>query len=126
MTDGRHAQAALPAAVQSVPLARRFALHTCREWALDGIADDVALLATELATNAYLHGGREFTVALTRHADRLRIAATDDNRMLSDGRDASAVARSTHALRIVASLASAWGTDSGEGRKTVWAEVSLP
>lgn len=52
---------------RSVSLARRRAARLVAEWGQEGIAGDVALIVSELASNALLHGtlrGRLFRVRL--------------------------------------------------------------
>jgi hypothetical protein len=43
---------------QNIPAARRRVAQLANEWGHPGVADDAALLASELCTNAVLHGCR--------------------------------------------------------------------
>ncbi|MDR3081977.1 MAG: ATP-binding protein, partial [Streptomyces sp.] len=49
------ASCALPAAYEAVSGARSFTVTTLRHWELDGLCDDVALVVSELVTNALRH-----------------------------------------------------------------------
>src|SRR5260370_27741712 len=57
--------------------ARHFAIGTLRRWAADHLADDAALVVTELAANAVVHARSDFTVALSAPGDMLRISVRD-------------------------------------------------
>ncbi|WP_338103747.1 ATP-binding protein [Streptomyces rhizosphaericus] len=59
--------------------ARRHATRLISEWGHPALADDTALIVSELATNALRHGhvpGRLFRVELTLTKTRLRIAVS--------------------------------------------------
>ncbi|MFG2625107.1 ATP-binding protein [Streptomyces sp. NPDC048473] len=65
---------------RSVSFSRRRTARLVREWGHPGLAGDAALLVSELATNALLHGairGRLFRVHLTLSAATLRIAVSE-------------------------------------------------
>lgn len=61
----RHAQVSLPAATTSPTSARSFVRDLCEEWGLPDLADDLALLASELVTNAVVHAGSPWIVTLS-------------------------------------------------------------
>ncbi|MGW7657690.1 ATP-binding protein, partial [Streptomyces tendae] len=64
----------------SVTRARRHATRLISEWGHPALADDTALIVSELATNAVRHGripGRLFRLELTLTKTRLRIAVSD-------------------------------------------------
>ena len=117
-----------PATDVSVRQARRCLLDLmAREGGgcLEGI-DVVALMLSELATNAVQHARTEFEVAITvtpeaaRH--HLRVGVTDRSPGLPVRREQAADAPSGRGLRIVESLADAWGIEvhTGHPGKTVW------
>ncbi len=89
-------------------------------------AADAALLASELATNAFVHsGGAPFRVTVAAGRRHLRIAiedGSDDEVRLapptSDGESGRGVA-------IIDALASRWGASPLAGGKVVWAEIDL-
>jgi anti-sigma regulatory factor (Ser/Thr protein kinase) len=100
---------------------------------LDGnpLADDAALLTSELATNAVLHtaSGQDgtFAVAVRQHADRVRVEVWDA------GAATAPVVRSPDQQRehgaglgLVESIAARWGhLGDGDGR-VVWFELEPP
>ncbi|MGW8376270.1 ATP-binding protein [Streptomyces sp. ODS28] len=126
----RHDQSDYTPNPGSVGLARRRAARLAEEWGYAQLADATALLTSELATNAVLHGsvrGRLFRVRLALTADLLRIAVEDAK--------GEATPRPRHpgpeephgrGLHLVRALASRWGTDHRSVGKTVWCELDLP
>lgn len=112
---------ALPSSVRT---ARLFVVDRLQEWRCDDLVDGVALLTSELATNAVVHTGQPFTVSVERSGDRIRVEVVD--------LDASPPQPFTidddqglfHGLNVVESLATAWGTDARPGGKVVWFELA--
>lgn len=105
--------------------ARHFAVGTLRRWAAADLADDAALVVTELAANAVVHARSGFTVALSAHGDTLRISVQDASPLPSDQRSGPALPPAPlHGLGAVDALAARWGVESlGEAGKTVWADL---
>ena len=103
--------------------ARHFAVATLSGWDAGDLADDVALVVTELAANAVVHARSEFTVILAAQGDRVRISVRDISPLPAEGASALAPAP-LHGLGAVNALASRWGVESlGHGGKTVWVEL---
>ncbi|PSK88944.1 anti-sigma regulatory factor (Ser/Thr protein kinase) [Murinocardiopsis flavida] len=111
---------------------------SARAWAVttsglpDDAAADLALITSELATNACRHScsarpGGAYTLTLTRHEDRVRITVTDAGpRAVGAGRrpqPATGAEESGRGLALVAAFAHAWGVDNDTGGTRVWAEV---
>lgn len=96
------------------------------EAGLQQLTDVALLLATELCTNAVHHAGTGIELALSADSGGLTIAVTDRGPSpfeFSAGSPAAQSARADggHGLRVVASLASEWGTrHDAEGRHIVW------
>src|SRR5687767_2575684 len=55
----------LPPRTSSVPEARRFVVRQLALWSLDDLQDTVALLTSELVSNAVLHARTEIVVTAT-------------------------------------------------------------
>ena len=103
--------------------ARHFAVATLREWGVADIADDAALVVTELAANAIVHAGSGFTVILSAHGNLLRISVRDASPLPAEGRSAL-MPIPLHGLGAVDALASQWGVESlGKAGKTVWVDL---
>jgi anti-sigma regulatory factor (Ser/Thr protein kinase) len=102
------------------------ARRAMRSWQLlDEVVDTATLLASELATNALVHGlGRvELRLRLTR--DRLVLEAVDSGHHMPRRRRAGDEDEGGRGLQLVASLADRWGARATDEGKVVWAELDL-
>jgi anti-sigma regulatory factor (Ser/Thr protein kinase) len=106
--------------------ARRFAVAALREWGLDdALLDEAALVLSELASNAVLHAGSPFSIAISSRESRLRIAVTDTCPCRPAGVvSGSLLARAGHGLGVVEALSHDWGVQELRDGKVVWAELS--
>lgn len=98
--------------------------------AVDGcpIADDVVLLASELATNAVLHTASgddgTFRVVVTMSGKRVRVEVHDSgSETTPDARSPRAPEESGAGLRLVLAIAARWGHHGGRAGRVVWFEV---
>jgi anti-sigma regulatory factor (Ser/Thr protein kinase) len=111
------------AELDSVRAARHFVTGLLDSQPGDPLADDAAIVVTELASNAVLHAHSGFTLTISRAAAALRIAVRD-NRPLSPGSDGLLFHISPgHGLSVVAQLASHWAVQRLPDGKVVWAEL---
>ena len=97
-----------------------------RSWQLlDEVVDTATLLASELSTNALVHGrGRvELRVRLTR--DRLVLEAVDQGQQMPRRRRAGDDDEGGRGLHLVATMADRWGFRATDDGKVVWAELDL-
>ena len=114
-------------------------MATLREWRLEPLTEDAVVIASELATNAILHGTPAATVDANHpgrarvelswclQASRLICVVTDQARTPPTVAAPEPGAESGHGLQIVGALAVAWGwTILGTGEKAVWAALDLP
>ena len=103
--------------------ARHFAVATVCEWGLADVADDAALVVTELAANAIVHAGSRFTVVLSARGNVLRITVRDGCPLPAEGQ-AALMPIPLHGLGAVDALAVRWGVESlGKAGKTVWVDL---
>ncbi|QKW54378.1 ATP-binding protein [Streptomyces buecherae] len=114
---------------KSVLRARKRAAWLVAEWGLPDLADDVALVVSELASNAVLHGalrGRLFRVQLTLTEAVLRIAVSDPKgERLPRTRQPGPEDKFGRGLLIVDALAARWGVRERTIGKDVWAEFDV-
>ncbi|MFD7426828.1 ATP-binding protein [Streptomyces sp. NPDC059818] len=114
---------------RSVHLCRRRAVRLVTEWGYPNHVAEVALLVSELATNALLHGsvrGRLFRVHLALTATTLRIEVSDPRgERLPAVREAQGDDCYGRGLLIVDRLADRWGVEPRTVGKTVFAELVL-
>jgi hypothetical protein len=103
--------------------ARHFAVDAVRRLGAANLADDTALVVTELAANAIVHAQTGFTVDLSASQDVLRITVRDAS-PLPPAAAADLPALPLHGLGAVDALASRWGVERlGHSGKLVWVEL---
>lgn len=111
---------------RSVTLARRRAARLVAGWGHPALSGDVALVVSELATNALLHGSlrdRLIRVRITLTASALRVAVSDPRgERLPWPRSTEGTDQFGRGLRLVAGLADRWGVEPRTIGKTVFAE----
>lgn len=104
-------------------LARAFVVDTLVSGGDDALADSAALVVSELATNAVMYGGADFSVTVSSLAGGVRISLRDISPELPAQRDASPGESNGRGLRIVDALCRDWGTTTLRNGKVVWAEL---
>ncbi|MFF0037523.1 ATP-binding protein [Streptomyces mirabilis] len=111
----------------NIPRARRHVAQLAVDWGHPDVAGDAAPLASELCTNALLHGclrDRLFRVETSLTGNALRVAVTDPrgerlpclHMPVTDD-------QSGRGLLIVRTLANRWAVEKLTVGKTVWAEL---
>jgi anti-sigma regulatory factor (Ser/Thr protein kinase) len=110
----------------------RAARHQVIGWARDrGLDDDgehvVALLTSELVTNAVRHAAGEITLDASTDGGRLTVEVGDGStRRPSLPRQQPATASGGRGMALVDRLAAAWGVRPTSVGKAVWFAVDLP
>ncbi|MYS47060.1 ATP-binding protein [Streptomyces sp. SID5998] len=115
----------LPRQPESAATARRLLRTACAVWGLDALAEDGALIVSELVANAVQHARREsIRVVIDRPgAARVRVGVADLSRARPAQREADDSEEGGRGLRLVAALAADWGTDERRWGKIVWADL---
>jgi anti-sigma regulatory factor (Ser/Thr protein kinase) len=108
---------------EAVAAARRFVSETLRSWGENRLVWDGALIMSELATNAIVHGGSPFRASVQRAARVVRIAVEDVGPGLPQSRRVAHDALGGRGMAIVEELAHRWGCDRLDGGKIFWAEL---
>lgn len=110
----------------SIPRARRYALQVLTGVAAD-LADAVAIMVSELATNSVRHTATEFTVSIDRGPQEIRVAVTDAGDHQPTLRSPGPTEPSGRGLQIVKALADDWGVAEMVDRpgKTVWFNLAV-
>ncbi|MEW1998462.1 ATP-binding protein [Streptomyces coelicoflavus] len=105
--------------------ARNFVVDTLTEWGETSRLDDMRLCASELVTNAVLHGAPVGHLVLVRVGslhDQLRIEVHDAGDDTPIRRDPAESAPDGRGLLIVSATADSWGVKERTGPgKCVWA-----
>ena len=89
-------------------------------WELDDLVEVVALLTSELVTNAVVHARTAFTVRATFDAPELRVEVRDGGPEHMEPPTDDPYAEGGRGLLLVAALADRWGVTGRPDGKTVW------
>jgi anti-sigma regulatory factor (Ser/Thr protein kinase) len=126
--DARSLTASVPVPLEHAALSSvRHALEaTLRAWQVpEDLVDTSTLLASELATNALVHGigGVELRLRLSR--DHLLLESVDGGHHMPRRRRAEQDDEGGRGLQLVAALAHRWGFRPSDDGKVVWVEFDL-
>jgi anti-sigma regulatory factor (Ser/Thr protein kinase) len=119
---------ALPRSPSAARAARAYVETALRIWyAPEKLIDDVALLVSEIVTNAIRHAtGPQLVLSMSQERDLLHCRVVDSSAELPSPRASSAEDQAGRGLQLVAAIASRWGTEplvDGSG-KAVWFELA--
>jgi anti-sigma regulatory factor (Ser/Thr protein kinase) len=115
--------------------AREFAGQILRGWGLLVLADDAAVIVSELVTNALTHGGSAVNGAareaveliLWRRSAQVVCAVTDPGTGEPVLVQPDPFGEAGRGLQVVQALSASWGwTRLGDSRKAVWAAMGVP
>ena len=114
-------------APQVVGHVRHWAGGTVRGWHPDEhLVSTVALVVSELVTNALLHGDPPVRVRLRSAGDALSVEVFDQGHVLPARRRGEPDEESGRGLLLVEVLSARWGSRASATGKVVWAELPLP
>jgi anti-sigma regulatory factor (Ser/Thr protein kinase) len=118
----------------SISAARRFATQTMRRWGLDEREPDVAIVVSELLTNAVRHGlplaahppDRPIRLGLLHAGPAVLCAVADPSEQLPVPREPRWLEENGRGLHVIASLSDQWGSclAAGQAGKVVWAKFT--
>jgi anti-sigma regulatory factor (Ser/Thr protein kinase) len=114
------AEAEFPCDKAAAHAARRFVESALRIWELDSLAEVVALLTSELVTNAVLYACTAFKVTALLDYQELRVEVSDGGPESLHPAPDDPYAEGGRGLLLVAALATRWGVMGHPGGKTVW------
>jgi|HubBroStandDraft_1064217.scaffolds.fasta_scaffold496997_1 anti-sigma regulatory factor (Ser/Thr protein kinase) len=115
--------------------AREFSARVLRGWDVPVLADDAAVIVSELVSNAMRHGigGRVGSaydcveLILWRRSGQIICAVTDSGTGAPVLADPDPLAEQGRGLHVVEALSTTWGwTKLGGCRKAVWAALPIP
>ena len=117
------AEVTLPGLTSSVPTARHFAESVLMGWGEPEAAWTAAQVVSELATNCTIHARTDFSVRISVEERRVQIEVRDASPVTVRPRSYSDTATTGRGLRMVATMAAAWGVALTEDGKTVWVRL---
>ena len=115
----------------AIPCARLHTVHVLHEWGLRALAEDAALIVSELTTNAadasvVLPERPPIALRLLAAEKSLVIEVWDHSPLDLEPREADADAECGRGLTVVAAISDRWGCErTGHRRKVVWSELAL-
>ncbi|CAM5579157.1 MULTISPECIES: ATP-binding protein [Streptomyces] len=120
-----HVAENLPRAPESAAAARHLVSEALSAWGLAELAEDGALIVSELVTNAVQHArSRSVRVTITRlEPARVRIGVVDKSGKVPWLQEPGGADEGGRGLVLVAGLAWEWGSDPLPWGKRVWAEL---
>jgi anti-sigma regulatory factor (Ser/Thr protein kinase) len=102
--------------------ARRFVHEVTRDWEVEAVRDDAALVASELVGNAVTHAHTSCRLDMRLDRLGLTIAVRDyDHRGLLVPLTCDTTGHREYGLFLVSSISRAWGVSPTENGKSVWA-----
>jgi len=106
--------------------ARLFVTQWLRRWGYRPLIPAAALLTSELTTNAVIHARAPFRVEVANTGRGVRVAVRDPSPEVPRVRSPADVGDSGRGMRIVDTVASAWGVEAApDGGKAVWFELNM-
>ena len=115
----------LPGTPASPRRARVFVRKSLGAAQCDRLGPVAELLATELVTNVVCHAGSAVTVRVWPGPTCLRVEVDDTSTQPPVLRRRDPLEPSGNGIRLVADLATRWGTQLRDDGKTVWFELAI-
>jgi hypothetical protein len=121
-----HRRAELPPSIATPATGRNLVRTTLTEWGRDDVADDAALVASEMLTNSIEHSASLVIGIDVACSDRHVYVGVEDDAIYSFPifRRPSHGTHAGRGLRIVAAYSMWWGVTTYPTRKVVWAELA--
>lgn len=115
-----------PPEPRSARAARRAATRALAEAGRADVVDEVALLVSELVTNAILHAGSSIDVELSADPRCVRVEVRDRSTVAPVVHDYGDEAATGRGVAMVEMVADRWGVDVRPDGKAVWFELGDP
>lgn len=115
----------LPYDAAAPRLARRFVGECCVRWGIPPTAcETLALLTSEVVTNAVLHARGPIQLRVTRQYAALRVEVRDDSPHRPVERQLRPYSTEGRGMTLVRSLSAVWGVAEEIPGRTVWFELT--
>jgi GAF domain-containing protein/anti-sigma regulatory factor (Ser/Thr protein kinase) len=122
-SDAEHRAIPLDLDVDAAARARRFVVDALRDWNLLELADDAVLAASELVTNAVLHGEPPVELRVLAVPGGIRVEARDGSHVSPVRPLATTDNMTGRGIALIEAVATRWGVDQLPEGKAVWCEV---
>lgn len=109
-----------PGITQNVSEARDFVCRTLTSWGASDFEWAAITVVSELTTNAVLHAGTAFSLAMNLTDDRLHLEVSDGCTLGPVLRSYGFDGTTGRGVRLVVQLSETWGINVGETTKSVW------
>lgn len=121
------AQFDVPGVPAGTGMARRVTAAVLQGWNVAELSDDAQLVVSELLANAMEHaaGAETYEVELVRLDTGVRLYVADGSTIMPVVAELSRDHPRGRGLRIVEALSASWGSDTHDGGKRVWADLTL-
>ncbi len=121
----RCAKTLVPVSGSSIARARAFVQQALQEWQCDDDGAVIALLTSELVTNAIGHADGPVTLAVSVNDGLLRVEASDDDPALPVIQPSDPFRESGRGMQLIDTLARRWGAERRGNSKVVWFESAV-
>jgi len=115
----------LPPDPASATRARELAREKLAAICTPDALDTVALLVTELVTNAVLHAHTPLRLVIEATRDHVRVRVEDESGGYPERRSYPSDAVTGRGLALVEVLSSSWGVEPTASGKVVWCEIPM-
>jgi hypothetical protein len=106
-------------------LGRAFANVALADWRVGDERREVALLTSELVTNAVHNGAATLGLAILFATDRVRIEVADDSRQpIGAVRDTDIDLATSFGHKILEQISTRWGSELRAGANVTWCELA--
>lgn len=115
----------LPPEPASATRARQLARERLSVACPPDVLETIALLVTELVTNAILHARTPLQLVIETHPHHVRLCVEDSSPEQPEIHRYEADAVTGRGLALVESLSSSWGVDATPAGKVVWCDIAI-
>lgn len=116
----------LPSRLASAGVAREVVAWQLREWHVERLCDDAAVVVTELISNAVRHAATDVELTVVPIENGIRLEVRDGSARELHQRTSAKTDEGGRGLQLVDALADRYGVlPDGEGKR-VWVELLLP
>lgn len=116
----------LPPRPSSAGVAREVVSWQLREWDIECLCEDAALVVTELISNAVRHACTDVELTLVHLQDGIRLEVCDRSQRPVERRLPGLLGEGGRGLHLVDALSTRHGVEAEPGGKRVWAEMLIP